>query len=166
MAKSKSAIEVIKPQIEIDEEIPLHKKGWVLQRIGWMLILGVMLCGAIGLFGEGWLSEKTVKTGAFSANYEKYFRYETEMKVRLESSGEHIGSVALPQDYLKHFRIVRFVPEPENNVTNGSDVIFNFLPGQNRLVTIYMIPRGRGNIQGEMKINGANNIGLKHFIYP
>jgi hypothetical protein len=124
-----------------------------------------MVAGLLGLFGGGVLSKQTVKSQQITAEYERFFRYETEMKVVLKSN-EHIGSVSLPQQYIQHFRLVHFEPQPENNHSSGNDIVYNFLPENNRIVTIYMIPKDFGTIEGEMRINGADNIQLDHFIFP
>lgn len=165
MQKNKQVVEVVEPCLEIDEQLDLQKKGWVLQRVGWIFILCVMIAGGLGLFGEGILSGKTVSSGNSRVNYERFFRYEVEMKVLVESS-HHIASVSFPQEYLKNFNIVRFVPEPANNSTINNTISFNFLPADNHIVSIYMIPKGYGGISGTMKINGAEVIQLDHFIYP
>ena len=166
MLKAKNDIEDVKHNLELDEEIKLHKKGWVIQRIGWGIMLLIMLAGAIGSFGEGFLSKQTPSHGNMRVAYERYFRYEAEMKIVVESGNEHICKILLPHAYLKNFRIVRFVPEPLNNLSIAEDVVFNFGEGHNRIVSIYLVPKDYGAIKGDMKINGTDTIPLHHFIYP
>lgn len=166
MPAQKHSVEVIKPAIEIDEQLKLHEKGWVIQRIGWVLILLVMLAGLLGLFGEGILSKQSVHAGNIRAEYERFLRYEAEMKILLEAPNEHIGTISLPQEYLKGFRIVRFEPEPIHNNTTANEITYNFQPGSNHIVTLYLTPKNKGSLDGVMKVNGANAIPLHHFIYP
>ena len=125
-----------------------------------------MIAGILGFFGDGPFSKKNPASGNIKATYERYFRYEAEMKIVIESSADHISNISFPQQYLKNFKLIRFVPEPEQNITSATDVIYRFMPSQNRVVTIYLTPKHRGTIEGDMKINGINNFLLHHFIYP
>src|SRR5688572_2013489 len=157
MPAKKHSVEPVKTTLEIDEAMHLHEKGWIIQRVGWVCIIGVMVAGILGIFGEGTFSKKNPVSGNIKATYERFFRYETEMKVIIESSSDHISNISLPQNYLKSFKLIRFVPEPEQNITSATDVIYRFLPSQNRVVTIYLTPKHRGTIQGDMKVNGVNS---------
>lgn len=166
MAKKKHSVEEIKPELEINERLSLHEKGWVVQRVGWVIISLVVVAGALGLFGEGPLSKKTLSSGNIKAEYERFFRYEAEMKIRLQSGDEHIAHIALPQQYVQNFRIVRFEPQPENNQTVADNIVFRFLPEQNRIVSIYLVPKSTGAVSGVMQVNGRHQYPLHHFIYP
>lgn len=165
MQRQKHKVEVLNSELKIDEQLHLQEKGWVIQRVGWIIIIAVMIAGGLGAFGDGWVSKQSSSTGNIKAEYERFFRYETEMKVLVESSN-HISSISFSQQYLKDFRIVRFVPEFDNNNTTENEVRYNFLPGQNRIVSVYLIPKNYGAIAGTMKVNDTNNITLNHFIYP
>ena len=125
-----------------------------------------MLVGILGVFGEGPISNREASSGNIKATYERYFRYEAEMKILIESSSDHISSISFPQHYLKNFKLIRFVPEPQQNVTSSTDVIYQYLPSHNRIVTIYLTPKNLGSQEANMKINGVHSILLHHFIYP
>jgi len=165
MQRQQPTAEVIKPDLQIDEQLLLSEKGWVVQRVGWFFVIAVMIAGLLGAFGNGLLSKKNVSSGNVKAEYERFYRYETEMKVLVESS-DHIASLSFPQQYLKNFRIIHFVPEPLNNSTANNEVTYNFLPSDNHVVSVYIISETYGPIGGTMKVNGTDNINLNHFIYP
>ena len=165
MPKQKNTVEVVEPDFQIDEHLDLQEKGWVTQRVGWIMIIAVMIAGALGLFGNGWISNQTLTSGNIKAEFERFFRYETEMKILVES-GDHISSISFPQQYLKDFRIIHFVPEPVNNNTSDNEVRYNFLAGQNKIVTVYLVPKTYGSINGTMKVNETTVLNLNHFIFP
>ena len=144
MNKKKDSIEIVKSSLDIDEAIEHHKKGWIIQRIGWLMMFLVILTGALGLFGEGIISKKKVQTGNFTTEFDKFLRYEAEMKILVQSTNEAIQNISLPKEYIKNFRILRFVPEPLNNYGTGNDVTYNFSAGQQSIITIYMIPQEYG----------------------
>jgi hypothetical protein len=165
MQKNKYTVEVVDPCLEIDEYLPLQEKGWALQKWGWIFIISIMVAGALGLFGGGILSKQSISSGNSKGEYERFWRYEVEMKVLIESK-DHIASISFPEQYLKKFRIVRFVPEPENNNTINNAVRYNFLPSENHTVSIYMISKDYGPIKGPLTVNERDNLNINHFIYP
>ena len=166
MSRQKHSVELAKHSLEMEENLPLHEKGWVIQRIGWAFILMVMVAGAIGVFGSGFISKETPQAGSFSVKYDRYYRYEAEMKIEIRSNGTHISHISLPQDYLSNFRLIRFVPEPISNHTENRDVVYNFSPSANQTVTLYVVAENFGTIKGVMKINNQQHISLHHFLYP
>lgn len=165
MANHEQSIEKIKHDMELDERPLLHEKAWSIRKVGWGVILFIMLAGLMGAFGSGWLSKRSPSVGSIKAQYERFFRYETEMKILIES-GVHISSISLPQKYIKEFRTLRFEPMPFNNHTEEGNVVFNFLPDNNRIVSIYLIPKKYGAINGNLKVNLEYSLPLRHFIYP
>lgn len=165
MSQKKHSVEVVKPDLQINEELEMHEKGWIIQRVGWVVLISIMVAGALGLFGDGWASQQKPTQDNTTVEYERFYRYETEMEVRIQSA-EHIASIALPQEYIKNFRRMRFEPEPENNTTIGGEVVYNFLPASNRILTIYLVPKNQGSISGTLKVNGRTSFTLHHFIYP
>jgi hypothetical protein len=165
MSQRNPNIEVINHDIELDEQLPLQEKGWAVQKVGLAVIFTIMFAGLIGVFGSGWVSKRHPSIGNVKANYEGFFRYETEMKILVES-GMHVSSIALPQHYIKEFRTLRFEPEPFNNHTEEGEVVFNFLPDNNRIITLYLIPKTYGSVKGALKINQEYSLPLRHFIFP
>jgi hypothetical protein len=104
-------------EIDIDEQLALHEKSWVIQKVGWFFIIGIMVVGLLGLFGEGIMSEKKISKEGVSVTFEKFYRYEAEMRVLVESD-THISSISFPQDYLREFRILRVECRKQQNNTN------------------------------------------------
>ena len=158
-------VEVIKHPIPIDEALDLHKKGWVIQRVGWVLIFLFMLSALLGLFGEGPLSSKTVTADNIKISYDRFGRFEHETVLKLESSGKDIGSVSLSEEYIRNFKVTKIVPEPGDPVVSAGYINYTF-PGQgNRHIIFYLDPTGYGNNKGNIKINN-NTFLLAQTIYP
>ena len=164
MAK-KHDIEAIEHDLELDEELPLHKKSWVIQRVGWVLLLAFVAAAALGLFGDGVLGKQKSTSGNATAEYDRFARYESETKILLKSPNEPIASLTLSQTYVEGMRIVRILPEPESSTGTGDDIMYSF-NGDNRLVTVYVRPEDPGPIRGELAVNGNNPVNISHFVYP
>ncbi len=161
---SKQAVEKINTDLQIDEGVSLHQKGWLVQRIGWVIIFTIPLLGAFGMYGEGWISNRQKEKGSVKAEYERFYRYEKEMQIRVTSAG-HMPQISLPQDYLKHFRVVRIIPEPEQRLAENGNIVYRFGGTDNRSVSIYVIAQTYGNLRGTMAVNNQE-FSIHHFIFP
>lgn len=158
-------VEVIKHSIPIDEALDLHKKGWVIQRAGWVLIFLFMLLALLGLFGEGPLSSQKITAGDIKISYDRFGRFEHETALKFESAGEDISSISILQEYLKDFKVTKIVPEPDEPVVNGGYIYYTFQGKGNRLIVFYLDPITYGNSKGAVKINN-HTISLAQTIYP
>lgn len=159
------SVKPIAHKTPVEDTITLHKKGWVIQRIGWVLMFLFMLLALLGLFGEGPLSNKKVQAGNVTVHYERFCRYEHEAEIKLESNGENIRSVALPQEYLKKFKVSKIIPEPGTQMASPGYINYLFEGSQNNIITFYFEPVGRGNVNGQIKVND-NTISFHQLIYP
>lgn len=165
MSEKNQSIEVVKHDLELDEDLRLHKKSWVIQRVGWVLLLVFVVAAALGLFGDGVLGKQKSKSGNATAEYDRFARYESETKILLESPDESINTLSLSQTYVEGMRIVRILPEPEINSGDGDDILYRF-NGDHRLVTVYVRPESPGSIRGKLAVNGNSPVNIFHFVYP
>jgi len=149
----------------IVDEISLHRKGWIIQRIGWCLMFAFLIAALLGLFGEGPLSDKKLQSGNISVQYERFCRYEHGMKIKLQSSQENISTVSIPQDYLENFRVGEIVPEPGKQLASAGYIHYVFEGSQNKLITFYLSPLKRKTVRGILRAN-ANSFAIKQTIYP
>jgi hypothetical protein len=152
-------------KLPIDDEISLHRKGWVIQRIGWILMFAFLIAAILGLFGEGPLSSKKIQAGNISVEYERFCRYEHGMEIRLQSAGENISKVSIPQTYLKSFRLGTIVPEPEKQIATAGSIQYQFEGSQNNIVSFYLSPIERKTVEGMFQVND-HPVTIKQTIYP
>jgi hypothetical protein len=151
--------------LPVEDNIALHKKGWVIQRIGWGLMFAFLLAAVLGLFGEGPLSKRKVTIGHITVEYERFGRYEHGMIMRVESRHENINTIVITDDYLRVFRISNIVPRPQRQAGSGGDVEFYFEGPGNTEVTFYTEPVERRSVNAPVKVNN-NSFSIKQTIYP
>jgi len=149
----------------IEDEISLHRKGWIIQRIGWCLMFAFLIAALLGLFGEGPLSNKKLQAGNISVEYERFCRYEHGMKIKLQSKQENISTVSFPQDYLENFRVGEIVPEPDKQLASAGYIHYQFEGSENNSITFYLSPLKRKTVKGILRAN-SNSFAIKHTIYP
>src|SRR5688572_7914845 len=104
MSGKKHSVEVVNHELQLEEELPMHERSWVIQRVGWVLIILFVLAAAAGLFGDGILSKKKSTSGNATAEYERFARYESETKILLQSPNESINTLSLSQKYVEGMR--------------------------------------------------------------
>jgi hypothetical protein len=166
MARRKHTVEVINTDVEIDEHLDLHEKGWVAQKAGWLIMFSIMTAGALGFFGNGLLSNHTNAAGDFRVEYQRFWRYETEMKIRVSSNQGDLRTITLSQDYLEKFRVVRFVPEPQDYSAANRMITYRFSSAGNKIINLYLVTKQNGSVSGSLVINDNDIHTLSHFIFP
>lgn len=161
-----SDIEKVNTDLEIEEHIDLHRKGWIIQRIGWIFIFLFVALAAFGLFGDG-IASKTKLSGELSKiNFDRYFRHEATMALKIKidnSNGRSI--VSFNNEYLKNFKLESILPEPEGNFTKNGEVHYYFAGDGDQEIVFYLIPQQIGSVKGAIRVN-TTRYNIHQFIYP
>lgn len=161
-----SDFEMIRHGLELNEQVDSHKRGFKIQKVGIAFILSLVLLAALGLFGDGVLSNRSSESGSAKIEYQRFYRFEARMEINVELTDfGNSNVISFPKEYLKNFQIESITPEAESTNFKGdrSEFVFNG-PG-NGSVTFYLIPRKVGSIEGEIAVNGER-FKLSHFIFP
>src|SRR5688500_2844401 len=82
-------IEQVHHTIEMDESMGLHKTGWAVQRVGWIVLFVIVVLAALGLFGSGVLSQRTKEVSGNMIEYERYGRYENTTYMHFKALAEN-----------------------------------------------------------------------------
>lgn len=162
----KRSIEHFKHSIEIDEAINLHKKGWIIQRIGWSFFALVVISAILGLFGNGPLSYKSQESNGNLLEYEKFGRFQSEMELKLTVRPQNgTGVVSVPKSYLEEFDIEKVFPEPREQKVVGENHVFTFTGDSPITVVVYLLPQQTGTINTTIHANNQP-FQLSQYIYP
>lgn len=163
---TKTKIEHVKTSLEMEEDIGLHLTGWIVQRVGWVIMLVFLICAGIGLFGTGLLSQKVTSKDGHTVTYEQFSRYENKNQLQIMArSAEGKVQLSIPQLFLKNHELENMVPEPDHRtIRNGSNV-YTFSSDQQALITLYIVPKKVGNNKSVMTVNGTE-FEIKNYIFP
>ncbi|MBB1285370.1 hypothetical protein HRH25_13380 [Flavisolibacter sp. BT320] len=162
-----STVERVNTDLDIDEDINLHEKGWVFQRIGWIFIFLLVALAAAGLFGNGLLSKKTQEKGGTTIEYQRFFRHEARMELTIDvhQPGSTQVAVSFPTKYLQQFRIESILPEPKESFLRDNSTHYIF-PGEGSMtLTFHLVPQTSGFLSGAIGVNNQQ-FPITHFIYP
>lgn len=152
--------------LQLDDEIELHQTGWIIQRIGWALIVLVVIAAAFGFFGTGPVSRKEVSDSENTIRYERFARYESPMNVLVFTSGEgEVVNISISQTYLNSLRLDKITPSPSSQRIENGMTIFTFPVNGPATINFFVQPTRAGTISGTFQVN-RSVFEIRHFVYP
>jgi hypothetical protein len=167
MKKRHHSVERIKTTLQIEEHLRAQEYGWKFQTAGLCLILFLVLCGAIGLFGDGIASKNKLEAAGITIEAERFYRFEARMplKISMENNDKAGITVTFPARYLKNFEIASILPAPSGNKFEDDHVQYSFEGTGPAHLTFFLIPRKVGPVEGSIRVN-ETQFSLNHFIFP
>lgn len=160
------SIEQVHHTIEMDESMGLHKTGWAIQRVGWIVLLLTVVLAALGLFGSGLLSQKKEESSGNVVEYERYGRFENSTYMHLKALAENGKAILIiPQQYLRHFELEAIVPEPDQQHAVEGHQVFTFLAEAPVHIMVRGIPKKTGPLETTVRINNIP-FNLSQYIFP
>ena len=160
--------------LEINQDLTVQRRMWVIQRIGWAAMALIVLLGAAGLFGQGPISQATVGNvaGPLYLEYERFGRYQSSSTLRFRiRAPEKPGPIQLwiASGYLAGIEIQQLTPSPDK-VTIGNDGVFFHIntagSGEPDEIILYFQYQSMGKLSGAVGIAGEPSIAFTQFVYP
>jgi hypothetical protein len=146
----------------------------MIQRVGWSVLLVVVIAALAGLIGHGALSSKVAVSpdGNVRLEYEKYLHYAEkntlELSVDLAGSGDELR-ITLGREWLDKAVIQRIMPEPVREELGDAENVFVFRAGPgggSKSIRIHFEPHAYGSARGTLRVNGSAALDFEQFIYP
>ncbi|WP_132052282.1 hypothetical protein [Pseudocnuella soli] len=158
--------EEVHHSLDLDEDLKLHRKGWIAKPIGRAIIMVIVIAGALGFFGQGILSKKVLRQGSAMIQFDRFLRHNGEMDMLVSmTSVAGRSAVSFPLDYMQHLKVEHIVPQPEASFIRSGQVWYVFQTDQNLMAHFFIKPQTTGNLHGAVWINDQF-IPISHFIYP
>jgi hypothetical protein len=118
--------------LESAENLAVIHRGLIADRIGWCVEGALLLGAALGLAGQGFLSECTAANDDGSLRIE-YFAVErygapSELRLRWHNRGEQGATLAIgfSRNFVDRTVDRVFVPPPERIVARGNEIVYEF----------------------------------------
>lgn len=150
----------------VRENMPLQIVGWRVERIGWYLLLGLMLLALSGVFAQGPLAMKTVTSGGLQVTYPRFARYGAPVTLRVRTVSDSALSVTLANEWVEGFAFESIQPAPQASRYGSDGLQWRFLavsgPGQ---VVFRLKADALGRVKGWLSA-GDQRVELTTFVYP
>jgi len=153
-------------ELQIEEDIQYFRRTLSIQYGARIVVFILLLAACIGLFGTGFLSNRTIKQDAFQLQYEYFMRRENKTEIVLhQNESEAVTVVRFPADYIKHFVVEETIPEPHFTAVGNGYVDYVFQTAGTSTIRLFISAEDFGFISGDLLINDKK-VHLHHFIYP
>ena len=142
------------------------------QRVGSALIGLFVFSAALGLLGNGPLSETSATADGLTVDYPRFLRRESLETISVHVSPEAAsdGTIALriESSYLETLRLRETSPEPSSVVLGDGVLVyeFDFEGGADPTVVFRLSPEKPGALSGEFSLEGGEPVRVRHFVYP
>jgi hypothetical protein len=161
--------------LQINEDMEFQRRSWIIQRIGWAVSALVILLAALGLFGDGVLSDTQAgqKEGALWLEYPRFERFEDEFRIKVYANeGEAKEGelrIQVDRNYLEDIEVNSISPVPDNEIQdeNWITYVFKTNGGSSPFAAyFYVIPRKAGPLSGTFQLQNGDPVRFSQFIFP
>lgn len=118
----------------IREDMRVQRRSWIAERIGWGVLVLLVLIGLSGAFGSGPLSWQTASRGSLSVDYERFQRATRLARFTFETRPQTEPELRLHlnEAFQRNFEISKIQPEPVHS-TAEADGRISFSPPTARI---------------------------------
>ncbi len=162
--------------LEMGDVMTFQRRSWVVQRIGWIVMLLIVSAGLAGLFGSGPAAHAELgsRDSPLSLKYERFIRQYAPhaLSIEIDQSALATDSTAqvwLDQGWLAGNEIVSIIPTPVQSWNAGDRTYYRFrvVPGAGRsIITIAMNSKSAGSRNGRIGLASQAGHSFRQFIYP
>lgn len=144
-----------------------------LRRIGFALLLAIVIAAMVGLFSRGYISDARIAndSGTLRIDYEKYSRLMSDVDMKITSSQirENRNRIILGGDFMDSFRIDTLQPQPDKMYSLNGKMVLEYsvsAPGSEQTLWLSLTPMKFGATHSTVAIDNGPEITLHQFIYP
>lgn len=155
----------------IIEDMPLQRKVWLFERVGWYGLMIVVILTLLGLFSDGPLSHQEVrsKDGRLRLEYERFSRNGASENMIINVQGEPDSQieVLIGGSLLKGMTLESLQPQPLRSTSQGGALNLQLRTDFQGIATLYLNLRSENTgIYSTTVSVGPTALQLRKFIYP
>lgn len=117
------------PEVDISDDRVLQERVWAVSRIGWLIMLVIIVAAALGLTGSGGpLAHQSLGAGQAQIDLPKIARWAAADELVIDFAHGQTGKseVRLPAAFLDAFSIEAVSPQPSSVVATPEGQVFTF----------------------------------------
>jgi len=153
--------------LEVHEDIEFSRREEAWQRVGYVLLAGVVMAAFVGLLGAGPLSQATASVDGLTVDYERIGRNGswTTMLVRPgRPDGDKALVVAISRSWLDGFRLDTITPTPTEMTARGDTLLLTWTTPPDEVVLELRYLKA-GFLAGELEALGRR-VPVQAFVLP
>lgn len=159
--------------LEIDQDLDHLRTTWRAQRIGWGVMLLLVIGALAGLLGHGPLAAASVVTEDVRLDYKRFVRHGAVTALRFEvAPGAFTGNEArlwLDREFVEGYEIRSVTPEPDRVSVGGDSLWFTFAvsdPSRPVRINFALQPNAMWLRTGRVGTQSGAPLHFSQFIYP
>jgi hypothetical protein len=160
--------------LEVAEDLSYQEKEWTVERVGWILMAGLVLLALVGLFGDGPVSSAIRRSQeGFQISYERFDRQMKSSQISLQLPAEAVqeGQIKfwIDRQYLEGVQIEDISPEPESVEVSGERLVYTVQVtdvGQPVTVKLDVRLQKSGLVEGKAGLEGGDPVSFSQFVFP
>jgi hypothetical protein len=153
-------------ELELEEDLKWTERSWVIQRIGWIMLLLFVGSAALGVFGTGILSKVHKQSGEYSVEYERFGRYQMPQEIKIMAPSRN-GKIVItvPQSFTQNYEIPSSIPQPERQVFDNTHLRLEYPSNGPVLIMFEIEAEKTGTHTADFLVNDQV-FSISQFIYP
>lgn len=156
----------------IQENMPMQQRVWRFERVGWYVLVLIVLLALAGLFGNGPLSDAEVMSqdGRLKVEYQRLSRSGTTDNLFITVRGipGQPVTVELEGSLLRKASIETIQPEPQMSMSHGPALLLQLGTSKDGMATLYLTLRSEhvGTLDGTVRAGPQSAVNFSTFLYP
>lgn len=164
--------ELVSRSHPIREDMPMQQRVWRFERVGWYVLLVIVLLALAGLFGNGPLSDAVTVSpdGRVRVEYQRLSRSGTTDNLYITVQGEPGQPVTVELDgsLLRTASIETMQPEPQRSMSHGPALLLQLGTSKDGVATLYLTLRTDhvGTLEAVVRAGPHSAVHFSTFLYP
>ncbi|MNJ28913.1 hypothetical protein D3C77_234680 [compost metagenome] len=159
-------------QYPIKENMPLQRRVWRFERIGWYVLLLIVSVALAGAFGNGPLSRGEVvsQDERIRVSYQRLSRSGTRdnLQITVRAAPSEQVTLILGGALFREASIETMQPQPEEAASQRGDIALHLGADAEGLATLYLVLRTDhvGTLEGHIGLGSSSALHVSTFYYP
>jgi hypothetical protein len=154
----------------VRENMRFQRRSWIVERVGWAVLLAVALLGLSGVFGTGPLSWAKVSSGSLSVEYDRFQRVTRLARFTFGLRAQHgpDARLHLSSAFQRNFEISNVQPQPARSSAGPDGVDLQFATGgaSGGRIVIWAHSRHYGISDIKARLGNGAPLSFWVFVYP
>lgn len=161
--------------MQIEQDMEFERRDWVMQRVGWIVMLLMVVAALLGFLGQGPLTRLTAggRGGPLAVEYYRFDRVQSpaDLKVSLMPGSDAEGEVRvwIERQYMESISVEQITPEPAETEVWPDRLVFTFKRGDadGEAAIIFRFRHEEfGSHDARVGIVGGPEVSFSQFVYP